>query len=185
MVESAFGLRKFINTIEKYVDPSIVSTLNLAINVETKTTIDNLVEILEVDKLNKLYAITIGRFDLASSLELERNQINNAKMFEIIQDAFEKIKSKRMKTNMGGGIAVEAYDFIKSLSSDGLLDNVETRYVMFDVPKLLKSCDEALLKAQEFECTWLTNKKVLNSALADVDNERIEMIENRIKHSRG
>tara|TARA_Y100000031_G_scaffold105508_1_gene116105 strand:- start:301 stop:726 length:426 start_codon:yes stop_codon:yes gene_type:complete len=140
---------------------------------------------LEIDDLKKLYAITIGRVDLSSSLGLERNQINNEQMFKIVQDAYKKIKSKRMKTNMGGGISIEAIDFIKKLSSDGLLDYVETRYVMFDVPKLLKNYEQGLLKAQEFEYTWLNNKKVLNTALADVDNQRISMIEERIRDSQG
>ena len=73
-------------------------------------------------------------------------------MFKIIKDAFKKIKSKRIKTNMAAVISVEAFEFIQDLYSDGLLDNVETRYVMFDVPKLLKSYKKTLLKAQEFEC---------------------------------
>ena len=183
MVESDFGLRKFINAVNNYIDPSIIPALNLVINVETKTTIDNLDRILEVDEVKNLYSITIGRVDLSSSLGFKRNQINNEKMYKIIKDAFKKIKSKRIKTNMGGAISIEAIDFIRNLYSEGLLDNVETRYIMFDIPKLLKSFNEALLKAQEFEYTWLTNKKVLNTALADVDNQRIEMIENRIRDS--
>ena len=185
MVESDFGLKKFIYAVEKYVDSSIVPALNLAINVETKTTINNLDEILETDEVKKLYAITIGRVDLSSSLGLERNQINNEQMLKIIKDAYKKIKSKRMKTNMGGGISVEAFEFIQDLYSDGLLDNVETRYVMFDVPKLLKNYKDALHKAQEFEYTWLTNKKILNTAMAEVDDQRIQMIEERIRKSQG
>ena len=185
MVESSFGLKKFIGAVEKHVDPSIIPTLNLAMNVETKTTIDNLDEMLEIDDLKKLYAITIGRVDLSSSLGLERNQINNEQMLKIIKDAYKKIKSKRMKTNMGGGISVEAFEFIQDLYSDGLLDNVETRYVMFDVPKLLKNYKDALHKAQEFEYTWLTNKKILNTAMAEVDDQRIQMIEERIRKSQG
>ena len=185
MVESDFGVKKFIDAVEKHVDPSIVSALNLAINVETKTTINNLGEILSIDEVKKLYAITIGRFDLSSSLGLKRDQINNKQMFKIVQDAYKQIKTKGIKTNMGGGISIEAIDFIKKLSSDGLLDYVETRYVMFDVPKLLKNYEQGLLKAQEFEYTWLNNKKVLNTALADVDNQRISMIEDRIRDSQG
>ena len=68
MVESDFGLKKFINAVEKHVDSSVVSELNLAIKVETKTTINNLDEILETDEVKKLYAITIGRVDLSSYL---------------------------------------------------------------------------------------------------------------------
>ena len=132
-----------------------------------------------------LYAITIGRVDLSASLGLNRKQINNPEMYKIVKDAFQKIKSKGIKTNMGGGISIEAIDLMKDLYSKGLLDNVETRYIMFDVPKFLKYYDEALLKAQEFECTWLTNKKVLNTALANVDNQRIKMIEERISDSQG
>ena len=105
-------------------------------------------------------------------------------MFKIVTSAFEKIKLKGMKTIMGGGISIEAYDFIQDLYSNGLLDNVETRYIMFDVPKLLKNFKDALQKAQEFEYTWLNNKKTLNTALANVDNKRIKMIENRIKNSK-
>ena len=56
---------------------------------------------------------------------------------------------------------------------------------MFDVPKLLKNYEQGLLKAQEFECMWLNNKKVFNTALADIDNQRISMIEDRIRDSQG
>ena len=180
MVESDFGAIKFINAIEKHIDPSIVPILNLAINIETKTSIENLDKILQLVEINKLYAITIGRVDLSSSLGLKREQINNTEMFQIIKNAFKKIKAKKMKTNMGGGISIEALEFIQDLYSNGLLDNIETRYVMFEVPKLLKNYDKALLKAQEFECLWLANKKMLNTALADVDNKRIEMIKKRL-----
>jgi len=181
MVESDFGLEKFINAVEKYLNPSLILTLNLAINVETKNSINNLDDILDSDKLEKLYSITIGRVDLSSSLGIHRSQINDKIMFEIVKDAFNKIKLKGIKTTMGGAISKESHDFIRSLHSEGYLDDVETRYVMFDVPKVLKKYEEALLKAHEFEYTWLKNKKILNTALADVDNQRIQMIEDRIK----
>ena len=77
MVESDFGAKKFIDAVEKYIDPSIVPILNLAINIETITSIENLDKILQLVEIKKLYAITIGRVDLSSSLGLEREQINN------------------------------------------------------------------------------------------------------------
>jgi len=49
----------------------------------------------------------------------------------------------------------------------------------------LKNYKDALHKAQEFEYTWLTNKKILNTAMAEVDDQRIQMIEERIRKSQG
>jgi len=184
MVESKFGLEKFINAINIHIDKSIIPTLNLAINIETKTSIDNLSEILDSKSASELYAVTIGRADLSLSLDIPRAKINDEEMFQITRLAFKKIKCMGLSTTLGGGISIESYNFIKRLHDEGLIDNVETRYVMFDSTKLLKNFKKSLLKAQKFEYIWLNNKRTLNSNLADIDIDRINMIKNRISDSK-
>jgi hypothetical protein len=84
---------------------------------------------------------------------------------------------------MGGGIDIQSYDFVKKLHKEGLLDRIETRYVMFDLSKCISQFENNLLKAQEFELNWLNNKRQIYGQLSTNEESRIEMIGKRIKES--
>ena len=60
MVESAFGLEKYIKSTQTNLSPSVREKTNLAINVETIQAYNNLDSILESDAIKDLYGITIG-----------------------------------------------------------------------------------------------------------------------------
>ena len=46
MVESPFGLKKFIQATETYIPADVLDSLQLNVNIETITAIDNLIEIM-------------------------------------------------------------------------------------------------------------------------------------------
>ena len=184
MVESAFGLKKFVDAVNKnIIDPCARDSLNLAINVETITAINNLDQILESECINQLYGITIGRSDLIASMGFEKKRINDEEVYKIVSDAFRKVKKNGLKAIMGGGIDIQSYDFVKELHKEGLLDRVETRYVMFDLSKCISQFENNLLKAQEFEFNWLNNKRQIYGQRSTIEESRIEMIGKRIKES--
>lgn len=180
MIESDFGLKKFIKSVENHVDKSVLLSLKLAINIETITSINNLDKILALPEINQLYGITIGRVDLVSSMEKDRTFVNSTELYELILPCLIKIKKCGLKVMMGGAISVDSLDFLKKLTYQGLLDSFETRYVIFDSSVSLKNYEQALVKAQEFEYQWLLNKKNQYYFYAMQDIERIEMIKNRI-----
>jgi 4-hydroxy-2-oxoheptanedioate aldolase len=183
MVESPFGLQKFINAVHTYVPKDILPTLQLNINVETIQGVEHINEILDTVESNSLYGVTVGRVDLVSSLNKDRGQANSQYVFDLVRSVFEKVKEKGLKACLGGAISTDSLDFLKKLNSEGLLDKFETRYAIFDPAVTLKNLSRALGKAQLFEFEWLSSKQEMYSAAANQDGERIKMIQSRINQS--
>ncbi len=184
MVESAFGLKKFIKAVNKNIDETIVNSWQLSINVETKNAVIDIDNIIKIDEYKKLYNITIGRVDLSSSYGLTRDEINNQFMFDTVQDTFRKIKKSGIKTTMGGAISIESEAFICDLNLHSLVDKFETRYILFDTSVALKNYSKCLFRAQEFEYEWLNTKRDYYLQLANLDLQRMEMIQNRVIKSK-
>ena len=183
MVESEFGLKKFIDATTNYIPKDNLNSLQLNINIETITAVKNSENILESDYINSLYGVTIGRVDLVSSMGFNREYVNSSEVYDITKSIFSKVKEKGLKACMGGAISVDSYDFIKRLHSDGLLDKFETRYVIFDPSITLKNLSRALMKAQLFEYEWLKTKQDFYSLLTYQDDKRLQMIQERINQS--
>lgn len=183
MVESAFGLQKFINCVNVNLDPSITSTLQLAINIETIQAYNNIDNILNVKESNSLYGITVGRVDFVSSMGKDRSYVDSQEMYEIVKDTFTKVKKSGLTANLGGAITIDSYQFLSNLYKDGLLDKFETRYAIYDPSKALKNLNKALAKGQLFEYEWLMNKRELYQKQADKEIKRIQMIQDRINQS--
>lgn len=180
MVESPFGLKKFISAVKTNVSEDIVSSLQLNINVETISGSQKIEEILNCNEVQNLYGVTVGRVDLVSSLDKDRNFVNSEEIYKIVEDIFIQVKTKGLKACLGGAISLESAQFLKDLHSKILLDKFETRYAIFDPTIALKNLSRALRKAQLFEYEWLLCKRELYQKLADQDLSRIKMIESRI-----
>ena len=67
MVESEFGLTKFINAVNNNLPVEVVSSLQLNVNIETITAVSNIDKILSNKQAEALYGVTLGRVDLVSS----------------------------------------------------------------------------------------------------------------------
>jgi len=183
MVESAFGLKKFIQATKTYIPTDVLDSLQLNVNIETITAIDNAIEMLDTNEANELYGVTVGRVDLVSSMGKDRTYVNSDEVYKMAKLVFTKAKQKGLKACLGGAISVESIDFLKKLHSDGLLDKFETRYAIFDPSISLKHLSRALSKAQLFEYEWLQAKHEYYTTLANQDIKRIHMIQDRINQS--
>jgi len=185
MVESAFGLKKFIQSAKTYISEDTLPSIQLNINVETITAVSNVEKMLDLSEANDLYGVTVGRVDLVSSMGKDRNYVNSNEVYSIVRDVFSKVKEKGLKLCLGGAVSTESLSFLKRLHSDGLLDKFETRYAIYDPSIALKNLSRALSKGQIFEYEWLQCKHEYYTSLANQDIKRIQMIQDRINQSVG
>ena len=183
MIESSFGLQKFIQSAKNTIPGDILASTQLNINVETKTAITNVNEMLNTPEADELYGVTVGRVDLVSSLGKDRKFVDSDEVYEMVRGVFFKVKEKGLKACLGGAVSIDSLKFLKKLHSDGLLDKFETRYAIFDPSLSLKNLSRALSKAQMFEYEWLTTKHEYYMSLANQDIKRIQMIQERINQS--
>jgi hypothetical protein len=183
MVESEFGLQKFIGAVNANLPAEVVSSLQLNVNIETTTAVSNIDKILSNKYAEALYGVTVGRVDLVSSMNKDRNSVNSEEIYNIAHDVFERTKKIGAKACIGGAVSIDSLDFLKKLHSDKLLDKFETRYAIFDPSITLKNLSRALFKAQMFEYEWLTNKMDYYQNQANQDEARIKMIQARINKS--
>jgi len=183
MVESEFGLKKFIQSAKTYISEDTLPSIQLNINVETITAVSNVQKMLNLSEANNLYGVTVGRVDLVSSMGKDRNYVNSDEVYSMVRDVFVKVKEKGLKLCLGGAVSMESLSFLKRLHSDGLLDKFETRYAIYDPSIALKNLSKALSKGQIFEYEWLQCKHEYYTCLANQDIKRIQMIQDRINQS--
>lgn len=184
MVESEFGLKKFIQAVNNNLPTEVVEYLQLNVNLETITAAKNANAILNVPEARSLYGVTVGRVDLVSSMGKDRNYVNSPEILKLTKNVFLKAKELGLKACLGGAISVDSYKFMKSLHSEGLLDKFETRYAIFDPSIGLKNLSKSLAKAQMFEYEWLMVKHEHYTTYANQDLKRIKMIQERMDQSK-
>jgi 4-hydroxy-2-oxoheptanedioate aldolase len=183
MVESEFGLKKFVQAAKTYIPEDVLSSIQLNVNIETATAVQNATKMLDSVEAGELYGVTVGRVDLVSSMGKDRKYVNSDEVYKMARAVFAKAKEKGLKACLGGAVSTDSLDFLKKLHSEGLLDKFETRYAMFDPSITLKNLSRALSKAQMFEYEWLMCKHELYTSMANQDIKRIQMIQDRINQS--
>lgn len=181
MIESSYALRKYLEAIEKHFPKELKESMNFGINVETNLAYRNFGEMLKEKKVSLVNIVTVGRVDLSGSMGIPRDQINCDEVYGIVEDIFTQAKKKKFRTTLGGGIGPEAGTFIKKLVKKGLLDRFETRKIVFTIPAGIKKIHDAIVKANMFELLWLENKKNYYERIYHEDDDRIKMLQRRIK----
>jgi len=180
MAETPFALSKFLDAILKFVPEDNREDIFFAANIETITAYNNFQNMLSLPKIDLLQGITIGRVDLTGSMGYGRDKIDSEEIFNICKDVFEKAKACRLKTALGGGVSTNSLDFIRRLHEMQLIDKFETRKVVFKADAI-KFGEKAILKAVEFELLWLKSKRRFYQRIKQEDENRIEMLEKRLK----
>jgi len=184
MIESEFGLRKFINAVKNNYDNDELQDVKFLINIETITSYKNIDDILGSNYLSYLNGIVIGRGDFAESLGFDRDYVDSDELYNYTKEILKKAKEKNLICGMGGGVSINSVEFLKKLP-DGLLDFFETRKVIFkynynkDEDTKLKN---GIYKALNFELLWLKNKSNLYHKLSKEDENRIKKLQNRLKY---
>jgi len=180
MAETPFALSKFLDSIEKFIAEDNRQDIFFAANIETTTAHKNFQDMLNLPKIHLLQGITIGRVDLTGSMGYGRDKIDSEEIFTICREVFEKAKAMHLKTALGGGVSTDSLDFIRRLHEMQLIDKFETRKVVFEADSI-KHGEKAILKAIEFELLWLKSKRRFYHRIKQEDENRIEMLEKRLK----
>ena len=180
MIESGYAMRKYLEAIQKHFNDDLKKQTQFCAMIETFQGYKNTDEILGQKMGHLIKIISVGRVDMTGSLNIAKTDINCKKIFDIVHTIFKKVKTKKMRTTMGGGIAKEAIPFLSKLISEKLLDRYETRKIVFDTTKKNKNMQEGIVEANRFELMWLENKKNYYNTIATEGDLRLVMLQSRI-----
>jgi hypothetical protein len=179
MVESAFALRKYVESAEAVFSKDELEELEILINVETINTIRGIEGLFSEPAFARLDGIVLGRGDLVESLGLPRTSADSDECFRHAQTAIVRAKEMGKATVMGGNITAASIDFIKRLPAEKL-DRYETRKVCFETKEALrKDPAQGIAIALDFELMWLENKRNHYCAISEEDTARIQNLKNR------
>ena len=186
MVETDYALKKFIDAKNKIFDEEEKKVTEFLINIETKTTTDNLEKIINVNNIysetDKINGWVFGRVDYTMSCGLKRDDINtNESVTNSAIQVAEKAKKNNLDLVVGGSISIDAVNILKRIKQIHL-NRFETRKVIFSSDSLeIKNLDKGLLDAVNFELLWLKNKKNYYGSIFEEDDKRIQMLNDRWK----
>lgn len=174
MVESKFSLEKFLKSLGNYNYKK-----KKGFNLETIRSYENLNELSTL--FDKIDFVTFGRVDFVGSLGKDRDFVDTAEMYTMVENVFRTARKHNALCYMGGAVSINSKEFIKKLIEQNLLDKFETRYIIYDVKKIdFNDFEKLLYWGNVFEVEWLKfiNTRYMHHANKDV--KRIQMIEERI-----
>lgn len=177
MVESPFAVSKFVSSVRSKCSLLSITEPKKFINLETITACNRSEEILDLHH-EDLDGIVVGRSDLSRSMGLEKKNVNDKEVIDVVRKTLRNAKKHGLQTKMGGTVSAESVDAITALFLDGLLDRFETRAVVFtvsDSKDILGSVKAALA----YEQMLLEKRHHLHNVKANFFNERVKNIEKR------
>ena len=141
---------------------------------------------MEVTKQGRgLDGVVLGRHDFVLSMGWKADTINSQATTDYVLEVARLCRDNDKELVVGGGMSVESLDAIKQIH-DIRLDRFETRKVIFDADKALKTNIEVgLYEAVQFEYYWLINKQNYYAAISQEDNKRISAFEKRLEQLKG
>lgn len=181
MTSCQFALRKFIAGIDRVFPPEEKKGVSFIFYIESINAYSNLDSMLEVQNLETLSGLVIGREDLVWSMGLAGSDAdyNAQRVLEITKDTLKKAKAKGLETTIGGGIT--SVGNLKNLSElePGLLNGIQTKMVRFACPAAFSQGNAGLSKATEFELLWMKNRVNYHEAISKADLNTIRALEAR------
>lgn len=188
MVETDYALKKYIEAKNKIFDMEERKDTEFLINVETKTSFENINKMIEMNssysETEKINGWVFGRVDYSMSIGYSREDINiedNNLVTNDILKVSDLAKKNNMNLVVGGGISLDALNILKKIDKN-YLDRFETRKVIFSREALkINNLDQGMLQAVNFELLWLKNKKNYYGSIFKEDDKRIEMLSSRWK----
>ncbi len=177
MVESPFAVSKFISSVKSKCELLSIPEPKKFVNLETIDACSRSAEILS-EYHNELDGIVVGRSDLSKSMGLEKKNVNDKKVIDVVRSTLRNAKKYKLQTKMGGTVSSESVSVIESLFLDGLLDRFETRAVVFTISEthdILNSVKAAL----GYEQMLLQKRHHFHNAKADFFKKRVDSIEER------
>tara|TARA_E500000178_G_C16942311_1_gene717038 strand:+ start:293 stop:1057 length:765 start_codon:yes stop_codon:yes gene_type:complete len=153
MVETEFGLLKFIESVEKL---DLKKIPELSINIETITGYKNIDKIIK-RALGKISNITIGRSDFSKSYINNKIKQNSKEVTKAIINIANKLKKTNIKLTVGGGLDKQSIINFNKIKIWKYVNNLETRKIILPSKNMLKK--KAVEKCLDFEKHYIINKK--------------------------
>ena len=176
MVESKFGVKKFIQAYESVYKKT---KKHLTINVETKNAISQIDEILDYSK-GRIDAVTIGRTDLSSSYFKDNLTPDSKFIVDMLELVGKKIRSCNLEAGIGGSLSRTSVGiFKKNKLIQRFYDKLETRKIILPINSMMDHRN-ALAEALKFEELYILSKKEINDACIEADIARLTQLERRL-----
>ena len=172
MIESDYGLLNFTETIME-ISTYNLKPLYLSINLETITGYYNINSIINHPSFKKIHQVTVGRTDLAGSMELP---INHKDVMNITLDIVSRVKNMGKVTSVGGKIDALSAQEIKNLVQP---DRINTRQISIDLNKS-KNLTFSVCEALSFEMDLCKLFIEVDATKKDIYLKRIEDTKLRI-----
>ncbi len=182
MVESEYSLLASFETYYKFLPifKHLKTAPKLFINIESFLSFKNLGKIIDTVLKERLplSTIVIGRSDLSESLNIK--DVNSKKILAISEEILQY--KEFFNITLGGNLTSESFNFINYLNLKGL-NSFESRKCTFKskVPTSYKKFNHIISLGLDFELSWLKYKKAFYSNRSNLDNNRIKLIESRLK----
>ena len=177
MVETDFGAFKFKEMLDKV--HSYAGTLpEITINIETKSGLKNIRDILKILKKN-LNNVTFGRSDLSKSFFDKKIIPDSIRLNQMILSASNICKNFKIKNTVGGSVSKKTWKFYND--HPNFIKNVkkiETRKVIFQKEKFLKN-KNSIKEAIEFEKLYILCKKEFIDMRIKQEINRLTELNNR------
>lgn len=180
MIESAFALRKFVDAARSVFSPAELESMELRVNVESAAGAGEYDAMLASERFDALSGIVIGRKDLA--LSLGSDDVDDPRVAACCREIFRRTRATKpgARCSMGGMISPAALPLLEEFA--GMVDSVETRKVIYDLPaEGGAGAGRALLAAAKlgyaFEALWYRNKHAYYQGVADADAGYLKRVE--------
>jgi 4-hydroxy-2-oxoheptanedioate aldolase len=176
MIESKFAAKKFIEAYKKiYQDAPI----NTSLNIETKTGIENIKEIVDY-AAGSIDNITIGRSDLSGSFFEDGLIPDSNFILNSIESIAPIVHSNNMTLTVGGKVTQKTIEAINKNFPNlkQLITKLETRKVMFLTNDLINQ-KGSVTQALKFEELYILSKKEYSDMYIDSEISRLTELSRR------
>jgi hypothetical protein len=149
MVESPFGVHKFVTAVKEIAGETIAKQLFLSINLESLSAYEKIDEILIAKEISEIKEIVVGTSDLARSVG---KPASDPFVLSMVEKLCTKFKNAGKMVRVGGlmPVFISGQDFGNRMITGKVIDEVNTSSVAFDVQKV-KDLKSAYFKAINFE----------------------------------
>jgi 4-hydroxy-2-oxoheptanedioate aldolase len=172
MVESAFGLKKFLDAYHSIYRNH---KMKLSINIETKNSIDQLDDILSMAK-GEIDNITLGRTDLSASYMQQDIVPDCDFIFALVGLVGKKSRHNKLSFTVGGSISAKTIQkFRENHSMLNPIECLETRKVVLPAGTMVFE-ENALNEALKFEELYILSKKQISDVMMDAELKRISKL---------
>ena len=177
MVESPFGVVKFIGAIESVYGRQKIFK---SINIESCEAVRQVDEILKVAR-GKIDNVTIGRTDLSQSYFNSKIEPDSSFILELIEELSYKIISNSLGLTLGGSVTSQSIRLFTKYHKmiKARVSSIETRKIVLASEKML-SKKNTLKEALRFEEYYLNFKLEREAWLSKPERERLAKLKERL-----